>query len=233
MLKFFNAVFLIFIAVFICLFVSSCQKDTKNTEDNYAYDHICDLPLKFTGTLDELSSIKNAIDSAKPGEAPDFIWNIHNRLSLIDMTDYESSKRFYDEIASSSVPLIDNDINNFDEVNFYLEDHYFYQLDVFDGDKRISSKIFTPQSNIINVGVYGKNVKKAKFKKTIENDGVTADIYFVKEENIYCADVFVGDTYIFMRSKNISTIEEFEECFLKFTFVKIGDLINRLPEKTE
>lgn len=219
--------------VFVSFSFCSCRKETKS-KDNYSLDfeHICDLPLNFTGTLDELRSIKNAIDSAEPGEDPDFIWNIHDRLSLIGMTDYESSKKLYDEIASSAIPLVDNNINHIDKVDFYPENHYFNQVDVFDGDKRIASRIYSPQSDILNVGAYGENSKEAKFKKTIEKDGVIANIYLTKEKGCFYTDVFVGDTYIFMRSKNIATIEEFEECFSKFTFVKIGDLINKFVEGT-
>lgn len=215
----------------VLLFIfSSCGKmyekeilSDSNAIDTYDYDG---LPMVVYATLTELKEIKAAFDSMQPDEFVEYMKNEKNEHYISGMRNYESAKDLLDELAATTVPLLDGNEKNFSEIGFYWERNEVQQLIFFNENSRVSSYNYTPKSGRDECDAFGSNNEKALLLKELNYNGVSALVYKTDKEETFFADVFVDDTYIFMRTKDIETIEEFEICFSRLQFVKIADLLN-------
>ena len=78
---------------------------------------------------------------------------------------------------------------------------------------------------------FGEEVEIVSLK-TIETDRYIANLYETRNANYkFFGEIIIDDSYIILRSFGIEIMEEFEECFSRLEFKKIGDLMNELPEE--
>ena len=92
--------------------------------------------------------------------------------------------------------------------------------------------IYTVNHTEQNAMNFTKDVEFVSIKD-IENNRYTAKLY---ETNIadckFFAEISIDGSYIVLRSGGIETMDQFEECFSRLEFRKIGDLLNEMPEET-
>lgn len=183
-------------------------------------------PMILFLELSELKEIKHAFDTMEPAEFQTYMEKEHVNTCMNGMWDYESSTALLNEMCSTYVPVLDNDPDNLSEFQFYWERNDIYQLLIFSEEQRASVLIDT---------VNNTEPKELQFdgeavcisEKTIERDNYTAHLYeYENADYRFFADLLIDNTYIVLRSGWIDTMEEFEECFNRLTFVKIGDLLN-------
>lgn len=202
-------------------FETTTLKPNKTTEEAHE-----SAPMIIFLSLDELKEIKNAFDTMKADEFQAYIENEHSGAYMNGMWDYENSTALLDEMCSTYIPLLDGDVQKLDNFSFYQESNSILQLIIFDEDKRASVIINTFKST---------KPKKLEFsneamcisEKTIEKDNYIAHLYeYQNTDYRFYAEILIDDTYIILRSGRIDTMEDFEECFNRLSFVKIGDLLS-------
>lgn len=202
---------------------------TKNPVSSSAYYEQNSGPMIISVTLDNLIKIKKILNTVSPDDFTEYMEKNELTLAMNGMRDYENTLDIMNELESTYFPLLDGDKNNFSESSFYWERNEVQTITFFDEESRIVSYIYTPKSYRAEYGRFGDN-EKAVFVEKIENDLLSANIYKTEEEDCYCIDLVVDDTYIFMRTHEIQTIEELEADFARLKFVKIGDLLNDITE---
>ncbi len=221
------------ILAFVLIFATGCGDydiKTETTESSVDITQSNSGPHIIYISIDELRDIKRALSTMTPSEFMIYMGEEQSRHEFSGMKNYEISQTLMDELERTTIVLLDGKEDSVDKLMFYWERNEVQQMMFFDENSRVSLYIYTPE---INRGTFGDNNETAVFQKTIENDDVTAHVYKTEDDESFCADVFVGETYIFMRSFEIKTIEDFETCFARLEFVKIGDLLSETSEFTK
>lgn len=181
--------------------------------------------IVFIG-LNELKEVKKAYDTMSADNFQVYMENEHVDTYMTGMWDYESSTDLLDEMCSTYVPVLDNNSYNLSEIAFYWQSNSIHQLIIFDGEKRASVIVNTVE----NTKPKELNFEEEAIcvsEKTIEKDNYTACLYEYKNTDYrFYAEISVDNTYIILRSNWVDSMEDFEECFNRLTFVKIGDLLS-------
>lgn len=199
---------------------------TSNISNSHEENVQNSSPVYILIELDELREVKKAYDSMTADDFQEYMENEHTDTYMTGMWDYENSTALLGELCSTYVPVLDNKPKNTSEFGFYWKDNSIHQLVIFDGDKRASVIINTVE-NTEPKELQFDNDAVCLFQKNIEKDNYIAHLYeYQNTDYRFYADVLIDDTYIVFRSDWIDTMEEFEECFNRLTFVKIGDLLN-------
>lgn len=199
---------------------------TGSTSASYKENIQNSSPMIIFITLDELREVKKVYDSMTPDDFQEYMKNEHIDTYMTGMWDYENSTALLNEMCSTYVPVLDNNPDNLSELGFYWESNSIHQLVVFGGDKRASVIINTNKNTEPKNLEFDSNAVCLS-QKNIEKDNFEAYIYeYQNTDYRFYADVFVDDTYIVFRSDWMDTLVEFEDCFNRLTFVKIGDLLN-------
>ena len=198
----------------------------KNNTSNSSKETIqSSSPMIIFITLDELKEIKKAYDSMTAYDFQNYMQTEHTDACMTGMWDYENSTVLLNEMCSTYVPVLDNNPDNLSELGFYWQSNSIHQLLIFDGDKR-ASVIINTVKNTESKELQLNNDAISIFKKTIEKDNYISHLYeYQNTDYRFYADVLIDDTYIVLRSDWIDTTEDFEECFSRLSFVKIGDLL--------
>ena len=200
---------------------------TDNNSNSFEENVQNSGPVYIFIELDELKEVKKAYDSMESDDFQEYMENEHVDTYMTGMWDYKSSTALLDEMCSTYVPVLDNNPNNISEFGFYWKSNSIHQLVIFGGDKRASVIINTVE-NTEPKELQFDNEAVCLSKKNIEKDNYIANLYeYQNTDYRFYADVLIDDTYIVLRSDWIDTMEEFEECFNRLTFVKIGDLLNK------
>lgn len=177
--------------------------------------------------LDELKDVKNAFDEMEADDFQTYMETEHIDTYMTGMWDYESSASLLDEMCSTYVPVLDNNPDNLSDFAFYWKNNCIDQLIIFGGDKRVSVISNTAKysgAKELNLGEEAIYISQ----KNIEKDGFTARLHEVENADYnFFAEIIIGDTYIILRGMGFDTMEDFEECFNRLTFIKIDDLINQ------
>lgn len=223
------------ISFILVLLFSSCGKESEtsklpsnNLTESYSENNQNSAPMVVYATLTDLKEIKSAFDSMQPDEFMDYMENEKFNQYITGMWDYENSKALFDELCATTIPLLDGDEKNFSEIGFYWKNNSIHQLIFFDDVQRVSALIDTVKSTQPKELQLGDDVNFISVKP-IDNDNYTAQIYEVENADYsFFADIITDDTYIVLRSHDIQTIEDFESCFARLEFVKIGDLLKEV-----
>lgn len=182
-------------------------------------------PIYIHIGIDELKEIKTAYDSMPADAFQSYMETNHIDTYMTGMWDYQNSTALLDEICSTYLPVLDNNLNNVSELGFYWKNNRIYQLIIFDGDMR-ASVIINTTKNTENKELQLGNEALCLSEKRIEKNNYSAYLYEYKNADYqFYAEVFAEDTYIILRSIDIETMEDFEICFNRLTFVKTEDLI--------
>lgn len=199
---------------------------TNSVSDSYEENVQNSSPMIIFIGLDELKEVKNAYNSMTADEFQEYMKNEHIDTYMTGMWDYENSTDLLDEMCSTYVPVLDNNPGNVLEFGFYWESNSIHQLVIFDGDKR-ASVIINTVKNTEPKELQLDNDAVWLSQKSMERDDGTVHLYECQNTDYrFYAEVLIEDTYIVLRSDWIDTMEEFEKCFNRLTFVKIGDLLN-------
>ena len=199
---------------------------TSNASNSHEENVQNSSPVYIFIGLDELREVKKAYDTMTADDFQAYMEAEHLDTYMTGMWDYENSTALLDEMCSTYVPVLDNNPNNLSEFAFYWKSHCIDQLIIFDGDERVSVIANTannPKTKELNLGEDAIYISH----KNIEKDGFTARLHKVENADYpFFAEIIIDDTYIILRSCGIDTMEDFEKCFNRLTFVKIGDLLN-------
>lgn len=220
----------------LCLFIAfvfllaSCSQNYKtNTpiKNDMEINEYSGMPMVVYATLAELKEIKNAFDDMEPDEFYEYIKNEKTEQFISGMRNYERTKDLLEELTETSVPLLDGDENNFTEIGFYWENNIIHQKVSWSENQRISVLIDTVKSSRPKELQLNDNAVFVSVKN-IKNENYTANLYKVENADYsFFADVTVDGTYIVLRTLDFYEMEEFEECFTRLKFVKIGDLLDK------
>ncbi len=181
-------------------------------------------PMIISATLEDLKRIKKLTETVSPEDFVGYMEKNEPNLAMNGFFDYDNSKMILDDLLSATIPLLDNNTENFAEVSFYWESNHVQQLILLDEDKRISVNMYTPKSTRQKTLQLGEEANIV-LSQPVENDSYVANLYVVENDEHFYADVSINDTYIVLRSKNIQTFEEFEADFARLSFAQIGDLL--------
>lgn len=194
------------------------KKTTEKAQEN--------APMIIFLSVDELKEIKSSFDTMEANEFQLYIEKEHSDVYMNGMWDYENSIALLDEMCSTYIPVLDGDIQKLDNISFYQESNSILQLIVFDEDKRCSANVKTVKNTEQKELVFEEEAICVS-EKTIEKDNYTACLYEYKNTDYrFYAEISVDNTYIILRSNWVDSMEDFEECFNRLTFVKIGDLLS-------
>lgn len=183
-------------------------------------------PYMLTVDLNDLKQIKTAtktMDEAEFAEymSKNFAAEVVNGMNTLDKT-----KIILDELEGTYLPLLDGDESNFSTVSFYLGNNEVHQLTYFDKSRRIVAYSQTPKYDTQKRRLFGEYNENAVLVRTVENDLYNAKVYTTENTEHFYVDLIIGDSYIYLRTHDIQTIDEFEADFARLEFVKIGDLLN-------
>lgn len=201
------------------------QSVMEYVSESSKYSEQNSSPAIIFATLSDLVRIKSILNTIHPDDFAKYIRENELDFAMNGMGDYESTTKLMNELENTYIPLLDNDKANFSTISFYWERNEIQQITFFDEERRVVCYIYTPESGRETGGRFGEN-ENAIFVKSTKNNLAEADVYRIGDKEYFCVDVLIEDTYIFMRTNKIINIEEFEECFNRLTFVKIGDLLN-------
>lgn len=214
---------------------SGCQNN-KNSVDEMTtdkHDHFS-LPNVISVTIDDLKVIGTAVETMSQDEFNIYMISNYSGKYINGMHSIENTKIILKEFEETTIPVLDGDINNITNLSLYRDDNLIQQLIIYDSEEiqRSSVWVYTVDSENIEVLEFGEEVEIISHK-TIETDRYTANLYETRnaDYNFY-GEAAIDGSYIVLRSGGIETMEEFEECFSRLEFRKIGDLLNEIPEET-
>ena len=214
---------------------SGCQKN-KNSVDEMTtdkHDHFS-LPNVISVTIDDLKVIGTAVETMSQDEFNTYMISNHSGKYINGMHSLENTKIFLKEFEETTIPILDGDINNITNLSLYSESNCIHNLIIYDSEEiqRTSVLVYTVNHTEQNAMNFTEDVEFVSIKN-IENDRYTAKLY---ETNIadckFFGEIAIDGSYIVLRSGGIETMEEFEECFSRLEFRKIGDLMDEIPEET-
>ncbi len=227
---------ILYVAFVLIFLLVSCSRDpvtSKSSAGSLTATHdLNGVPMIMYATFEDLKDIKNEYDTKDSDGFMSYLENEKTKQYMTGMWNYDNASVLINELCSTVVPLLDCNIDNFGEIAFYWESYSVYQLIMFDESKRVLVSIDTvnsTQPKELQLGVDAEFVTV----KDVQNDCYSAKLYEVKNADyLFFADIYVEDTYIVLKTMNIETFEEFEACFARLEFVKIGDLLERSNTET-
>ena len=225
----------IIIAFFVLGFVLlvGCQsKTTNNHETNVSDAEHNSAPHIISATVNELRTIKNALYTMDENDFKSYMYENYYGAIANGMYSIENAKLLMEELEVSMIPVLDSDETCFKKLLFYHERNEIQCVIPYTENIAMSFNIYTPKSDRKENGLFGMNNSDAVLQKELKLDNIFVSVYKTNTKDKYFADVLVGDTYIFVRTTGIVEIEEFEECFSRLEFRKIGDLLDELPEES-
>ncbi|MBQ4603282.1 MAG: hypothetical protein IJB16_01645 [Clostridia bacterium] len=218
---------------FCIIFFAGCQNETaKNPETTVTDTEHNSAPYIVSVTVDELRTIKNAIYTMEENNFKSYMFKNHYGALVNGMYSIENANLLMEELESSMIPMLDSDETCFKKLLFYHERNEIQCVIPYTESIAISFNIYTPKSDRKENGVFGMNNSEAVLKKELIFDNILVYVYKTDTKDEFFADVFADNTYILVRTTGITDIEEFEECFSRLEFRKIGDLMDEIPEET-
>ena len=193
-----------------------------------------DAPYIIPVTIDKLRLIKNALSTMNNDEYKIYMNENHYGPFMNGMNNLENSKIFMEEFETTTIPVLDGIEENIAKLALYREDNCIHHLIIYDSEEiqRTSVWTYTAKSTRPRVMNFGDEVEVVTVK-TIETDRYTANLYeTINADYKFFGEITVDNSYIILRSFDIETMEEFEECFSRLEFRKIGDMLNEMPEET-
>lgn len=218
--------------VFAFVFFVSCGTEDVISNNNHNQEENQSPPEIITVSYDELKEIKFAVENFDSDAFIHYMKENHGSIVLNGMYDLEIAKELLKELESTTILTLKDDFSFDDELSFYHERNEVQQLVSFNESSRISIYNYTPQSSRDKSGSFGENNEKAILLEELNFDGITISIYQTDSENTFFADVLVNGTYIFVRTKDIETVDDFKDYLSMIEFVKIGDLLNESNAET-
>lgn len=201
------------------------ENQTENSDDYIEHEP----PYMFYFTLENFVEFKNAYETMTEEEFGEFIYETKKYYGNANIHSREDAKRIIEMAESTTVILLDGKTENFQEMDFYVENNYMFQpVIIVDGQRHIGCSYYPPLNEKSETFLYD-NVEGAEFIKEVTNGEVTAKVYFYNDE--FRAEMRVNGTLIRYRvwtSTGVDSIEEFEADFARFEFAKIGDLLNEI-----
>lgn len=232
---------LFLLLVCLCLLVTVGCRNRNNTAETTSPDSKFDefditerIINVFTVTIDELKIIRNAVNTIPEDKFQLYMFWNHESVFNNGMNNLENAKALMEEFEATTIPVLDGDINNISTLSFDCDYNHFYQLIVYDNEmtQRIGVWIYTANYTVPKKNELTKNIKLFSIKN-IKNDKYTAKLYETRNaDDKFIAEITTDGSYIVLRSFGIEKMEEFEECFSRLEFRKIGDLLDELPEET-
>lgn len=217
------------------IFLVSCKDITAtNSETNAADIKHNSAPYIISVVLDELKDIKNAVNTMSEEDFKEYMYENHYGASVNGMNTIENAKFLMEEFEETTIPVLDGDLKNISKLLLYRDSNCIHNLIIYDSEEiqRTSVWIYTVNSTKPKVMEFGEEVEIVSIK-TIETDRYTANLYETRNADYkFFGEITVDDSYIILRSFGVEEMEEFEKCFSRLEFRKIGDLLNEMPEET-
>lgn len=179
-------------------------------------------PYILTESVEDLRRIKKATQTVDESEFEDYMKNNFSTEAVNKMDSLENTKAILDELESSYAVVLDDKQNDLNFA-FYVDSHLFHQIVFFDEQRRIAANVHTPENNKPKTPNFEENSVLETI--SLEEYGYDGNIYVIEGSEHFFADIIIEESYILIRSHGIETLEDFENCFSRLSFVKIGDLI--------
>lgn len=220
----------------LCLVIfSGCQHDKIGIEEvTTDKNEHGSMPIIISATIDDLKAIRNAAYTMSQEEYNTYMISNHSGRYINGMHSLENTKIILKEFEETTIPVLDGNAEKIQKLSLYRNSHCIHQLIIYDSEEiqRTSVWIYTVDSEKSEVLEFGEEVEVVS-TETIETDRYTANLYETRNADYeFFGEITVDDSYIILRSGGIETMEEFEECFSRLEFRKIGDLMNEIPEET-
>lgn len=181
-------------------------------------------PYILTVCLDDLKQIKSATQKLSEEEFVNYMKANYSNEAANGMDTLSDTQKLLEELENSYMLVLDGNESYYPDISFYWERNEFHQMIYFNEEERVVGYISTPKDNITPETYFGHN-ENAVLVKSVNNDDYSADIYTLDGRDNFFIDVTIGNSYIFLRTHDIHTIENCEADFERLSFVKIGDLI--------
>ena len=222
---------------FCIIFIAGCQNEiATNPETNVTDTEHSSAPYIISVMLDELKDIRNAVNSMQEDDFKEYMYENHYGAIVNGMNTIEKTNLLTEEFEETTIPVLDGDAKNVSKLLLYRESHCIHNLIIYDSEEIQRTSVLVYTVNHTNTNTNAMNfTKNTEFIsiKNIESDEYTAKLY---ETNIadckFIGEITIDGSYIVLRSGGIDKMEEFEECFSRLEFRKIGDLMNEIPSKT-
>ena len=219
---------------FCLLFTIGCQNGNNITSPDSKFDRIEHVTNVIMVTIDELRIIRNAVNTMPEDEFKSFMfWNHGSGFNNI-INNLKNAKTLMEELEATTIPVLDGDINNISKLSIDCDDNYIYQFIAYDSEmiQRIGARIYTANYTGPKEKKLTKDIKLFSIKN-IKNDKYTVKLYETRNsDDKFIAEISIDGSYIVLRSAGIETMDQFEECFSRLEFRKIGDLMDEMPEKS-
>lgn len=183
-------------------------------------------PYILTVSLDDIKQIKYATQKLSEEEFVNYMKTNYSNEAANGMDTLFDTQKLLEELESSYMLVLDGNESNYPDISFYWERNEFHQMIYFNEEERVVGYISTPNDNITPETYFGHN-ENAVLVKSVNNDNYSADIYTLDGRDNFFIDVTIGNSYIFLRTHDIHTLENCEADFKRLSFVKIGDLLNK------
>ncbi len=217
---------------FCIIFFAGCQNETTNNHETNVTDiEYNSAPFIISATVDELRAIKNAANTMQEDEFAEYMYKNHYGAIANGMNTTESTKSLVEEFEATIIPMLDREEKGFNKLLFYHERNEIQCVIPYTESVAMTFNIYTPKSDRKESDAFGTNNSEAVLQKEFNFDNVLVSVYKTETPNEFFVDVFADNTYIFVRTTGIADVEEFEECFSRLEFRKIGDLLNEMPEE--
>lgn len=190
-------------------------------------------PIILYFDLSDLQEIKQAYETMNPDDFMVYMETEKTNIYMTGFEDYESSGNMLKKLSSTTIPLLDGNPDNFPEQAYYPKNDSVDSLVFFDDNKRFIVSAENAETDSPK-GLKLDSESEIISEKAFETDAYSATIYEVSNDYYaYFATVEINDSYIVMRSMGIDSVEDFEECFKRLQFVKIGDLLEQTDTAPE
>ena len=219
---------------FCLLFTIGCQNGNNITSPDSKFDITEHETNVIMVTIDELRIIRNAVNTMPEDEFKSFMFWNHGSAFNNSINNLKNAKTLMEELEATTIPVLDGDINNISKLSFDCDDNYIYQFIAYDSEmiQRIGARIYTANYTGPKEKKLTKDIKLFSIKN-IKNDKYTVKLYETRNaDDKFIAEISIDGSYIVLRSGGIETMDQFEECFSRLEFRKIGDLLNEMPEET-
>ena len=226
---------LLLLISFGVIFFAGCQNETvTNPEINVTDAKHNSAPYIISVMLDELKDIRDAVNSMQEDDFKEYMYENHYGAIVNGMNTIEKARVLMEEFEATTIPVLDGDAKNVSKLLLYRDSNCIHNLIIYDSEEiqRTSVLIYTVNHTEANAMSFTEDVEFIS-TKNIENDRYIAKLYETNIEDYkFYGEVTIDDSYIVLRSGGIETLEEFEECFSRLEFIKIGDLLNETTEET-
>ena len=220
---------------FCIIFFAGCQNETvTNPETNITDTEHNSAPFIIPVVLDELKDIRNILSFMQEDDFREYMYENHYGAFVNGMYTIENAKLLMKEFEETTIPVLDGDVENVSKLLLYRDSNCIHNLIIYDSEEiqRTSVLVYTVNHTEQNAMNFTEDVEFVSIKN-IENDKYAAKLY---ETNIadckFFAEITIDGSYIVLRSGGIEEMKEFEECFSRLEFRKIGDLLDEMPEET-